>query len=774
MSDKKRVMWLLNHTSARKFEVPMLKECGFNEIFLPKSFPADPGFRSASVDWSEDQYLTIPAEDLALLNNTDWYSGGTRQAWQIANKWFDIVFFIAYDAKLIKNVANHFKGVCVWRVFGLDRTMTYGRYLTLISEGKGAEYIRKMGKRFVFAMAYDHLANIEPAFIRDRASYLPLGMKNTGISNKWTGEEKRILFVCPDIAINPYYNKIYKDFIKNFSDFDYIISGAQAIKVMDKHVLGYVTEDEHNYNMRTSAAMFYHSQEPYHIHYHPFEAIKNGMPLIFMGGGLLDKLGGLNLPGRCENISEAISKFKAIMSGDNKFIQEVKKSQVVLLDAMDYQKIKPYWLEEFPKILALRHNREIIESNNYATKKIAVILPLDYLGGSLRGAILLANALNAGSKDSGDNCKVVFYHLDSKTYCRNMFEDLDDDISIRPFKWKKLDSRQSEKMMNYAGYEDWISTSNEYIIPNDGINYAFDCDLWLIVSDRVESPLLPVRPNVFMIYDYLQRRQDLLDQNINWSFINAARRADKVIVTSEFTYQDALNYAGINKERISKLPMLIPDYTKEEKVSGEPESGQQFARADETITAEGYFIWPTNAAPHKNINEVLEALKIYYEVYDGKYNCIVTGVNTDEMLTLNKERFVEAKKIISTSRKLKRKLSFKGNVSDQEYKSLLELSAFMLHSAHGDNGTFSVIEAAYYNIPSLSNYYPAINEMDRNYDLSLNFYDVFDVHDLASKLKLMEAGHNEIKKKLPGASSLKEHSFKRHSKVYWEELKGLL
>jgi len=49
-----RVMWLLNHTSARKFEIPMLKSIGLNEIFLPKSFPLDPAFRSASIDWSED------------------------------------------------------------------------------------------------------------------------------------------------------------------------------------------------------------------------------------------------------------------------------------------------------------------------------------------------------------------------------------------------------------------------------------------------------------------------------------------------------------------------------------------------------------------------------------------------------------------------------------------------------------------------------------------------------------------------------------------------
>ncbi|HGT9206800.1 TPA: hypothetical protein ACM4J4_004970, partial [Escherichia coli] len=106
-------------------------------------------------------------------------------------------------------------------------------------------------------------------------------------------------------------------------------------KVMDKHVLGFVDYDTHNNNMNKSRVMFYHSQEPNHIHYHPFEAIKNGMPLIFMANGMLDKLGGINLPGRCKTINEAKNKIKRLMDGDRKFTQLVKESQVILLEAMD-------------------------------------------------------------------------------------------------------------------------------------------------------------------------------------------------------------------------------------------------------------------------------------------------------------------------------------------------------------------------------------------------------------------------------------------------------
>ena len=105
-----RVMWLLNHTTARKFEVLMLKRAGVQEIFLPKKIPADPSFRTASLDWSEDQHLTIPNDDLTFLNNADWYYDPGTEAWQIANKHFDVAFFILLRTELFKSMSRHFEG----------------------------------------------------------------------------------------------------------------------------------------------------------------------------------------------------------------------------------------------------------------------------------------------------------------------------------------------------------------------------------------------------------------------------------------------------------------------------------------------------------------------------------------------------------------------------------------------------------------------------------------------------------------------------------------
>ena len=116
-----RVMWLLNHSTARKFEIAMLKTIGFTEIFLPKSFPQEIGFRSGSVDSSHDANLSIPAADLAILNAADWYGEPGRDTWEVANRHFGVLFFTIHRLSFMGRVARHFRGAAILRASGRGR-----------------------------------------------------------------------------------------------------------------------------------------------------------------------------------------------------------------------------------------------------------------------------------------------------------------------------------------------------------------------------------------------------------------------------------------------------------------------------------------------------------------------------------------------------------------------------------------------------------------------------------------------------------------------------
>lgn len=302
-----RCLWLMNHRTLRAFEVPMLVDMGF-EVFCPKMFPYDEGNLSADVTFEYDKTLSIPQEVLDKINEVDFYKGVPKNILDVINEYFDIAF-IGFFPKQLKMLVEGFSGVIVMQPFGLSNGLTYTR---IISDELGVNFLDKiedMGERFIFGQSYENIAEIECRILKNRSMYLPLGLKDAYVKDEWEGGDNRILFVCPRINTSPYFRNIYTTFKKDFEGFDYLIGGAQPIQVRDdKKVAGFIPNEQYTYNMKHLAVMFYHSQEERHVHYHPFEAVKNGMPLIFMSGGILDIMGGKKLPGRCETIKEARKK----------------------------------------------------------------------------------------------------------------------------------------------------------------------------------------------------------------------------------------------------------------------------------------------------------------------------------------------------------------------------------------------------------------------------------------------------------------------------------
>lgn len=770
MSEEKslRVMWLLNHTTARKFEISMLKKIGVNQIFTPKSFPQDQSFRTASIDYSEDASLEIPKDDLAILNATDWYDGVPEATWELANKYFDVIFFLPMNREALDSLSKHFRGIAIWRIYGRDKSASYDLVLNdyIARNGYGGVCIRRMGRRFRFGEAYSHIADTEPPYLRDRRVFLPLGLANAEIKDKWEGKERKIYFVCPEIASSPIYGEIYRNFKKAFEGVPYIVAGAQPISVNDERVLGYVTDDEHAYNMAQSRVMFYHSQEPNHIHYHPFEAIRAGMPLVFMAGGMLDRMGGVGLPGRCKTVVEARRKIEAILAGNQELIQSIRHTQTVLLQSMIPENCEPAWRTGFAQIassLAEVRAEQAMRPSAARKKRIAVVLPVAYRGGSLRGVQALAHAIHMGSHQSGDAAEVVFLHPDEPfVYSDSDFDNFPKEIKRRPFKWRTLSSEEASRAMRYAGYENWRPASEHYLVPEDGIRNLQDCNLWIIVSHRMIYPILPLKPVVLMMYDFLQRYVDVIPQRYELMFLSAVRSAEKILVTSEFTRKDALQYAGIESKKVSKVPMLAPEFEIKREI---------IASLDEK---DSYFIWTTNSTPHKNHKNSLEALHIYYEEMDGTLDCRVTGVNSRNILVDTNPQTDSVAKLFRENKLLKRRVKWMGELPDSAYRKTLANAKFIWHSGKSDNGTFSVIEGACLNVPALSSDYPAMREIDEQFSLRMAWMDPESPRDMAKKLKMMENNIAARRDMLPSEALLRAQSIGNHAKKYWQEVRACL
>jgi glycosyltransferase involved in cell wall biosynthesis len=755
-----RVMWLLNHGAARKFELAMMKSIGINEFFLPKILPQDVGFRSASVDYSEDKNLSIPQADLDVLNAQNWYENPSAEAWDIANKYFDVCFFICHSIGFLAEISRCFKGAAIWRVYGLDRSFSYTKTLKLFDFSN--ESIRKFGGRFWFGMAYEHLATGEIDLLTRSQIFLPLGMSDAVIKDTWVGARKSIFFVCPDIGFNNYYKQIYQSFVCDFDGFDYKIGGAQPIRVDDPRVQGFVSAEEHESNMNDSRVMFYHSQEPNHIHYHPFEAIRSGMPLIFMAGGMLDSMGGLGLPGRCKNIKEAREKIRRILNDDWAFIKKIKDSQNVLLNGMQSDGLRQFWRSGFDRISeGLESCQQQSLSSPLKKKRIAVVVPVEYRGGSLRGAKLLAEAIHLGSENAGEPAEVVFVHLDGEDkYTSDDFEDLAEGVRRRAFNWKILDQASARRAMVYAGNEGWEPEFDRYAIPDDGINQLLDCDIWVFISDRLENPLLPIRPTFYMVFDYLQRYESILPHGADRDFLRTVRKSQGVFVTTNFTGKDASQYAGMPANKVHKVPMLAPF----------------FAEAPLKVSKNRgkYFLWTTNASAHKNHQNAFRALKIYYEEMDGELRCAISGVNTAKMLKSSVAHLKASSTIVNSSHALMDSIDWLGELSEADYKRQVYNAAFVWHAGKIDNGTFSVVEAASLGVPGLSSDYPPMREINAQFSLNLLWMNSSSPRDMAEKLKEMEQSHFSRIANLPSAEVLASQGVENLAADYWRVVRKCL
>jgi glycosyltransferase involved in cell wall biosynthesis len=264
-----------------------------------------------------------------------------------------------------------------------------------------------------------------------------------------------------------------------------------------------------------------------------------------------------------------------------------------------------------------------------------------------------------------------------------------------------------------------------------------------------------------MVYDYLQRYEKVLSKNGDQNFISAVRRAQKVLVTTEFTKQDAIQYAGVEVNRIAKVPMLAPDFSKvEPEIVSTPDHP--------------YFLWTTNAGAHKNHENALKALKFYYETLGGQFFCHVTGVNTENLLERGLPHLKSLSTLVGTSAALKEKVKWLGELPDFEYRCALANATFLWHAGKIDNGTFSVVEAASLGVPALSSNYPAMHEMDVQFSLQLSWMNAADYKEMAHKLKEMELTYLSKKALLPSPEVLAEQGVEKLAAQYWGVIRECL
>src|SRR6185436_780837 len=120
---------------------------------------------------------------------------------------FDVAFFILFRIDALKSMSRHFGGAKIWRTYGLP-DKSYGQIVDWLVRREAPVWSSVTSNNLWFGQAYSHLAAKEPDFIAKKAVFFPAGLADTAIRDEWTGDDKRIFFICPDLAVNDYYENV--------------------------------------------------------------------------------------------------------------------------------------------------------------------------------------------------------------------------------------------------------------------------------------------------------------------------------------------------------------------------------------------------------------------------------------------------------------------------------------------------------------------------------------------------------------------------------------
>ncbi len=819
---KKRILWICNHVTLMDAEVPLLLELGF-EVFVPKKFPKGSEFVSCVSKDIYDPSLTIPPEDLALLNTVDFYEDLFSDAVIDAiNRNFDIAF-VTYYEKPLKLLVRHFPGKIFIRAFGLAGKASYWN---VAREDWGQHFLDQMYSirdRLFFAMSYRNMLKVEKNLFREIAVFLPLRLPETfaqRLKNGYIGTKRQILFVCPKICAVEYYYNVYKSFKRHFWGFPYVIAGNPFGKIADRHLLGYLPRAEFDKVFCESRVMFYHSTSPRHLHYHPLEAIYANQPLIFMSAGMLGQLTPkVKYPGAANSILEAKLKVGRVLMNDRSFIRDIQESQQELLQFFTPEYVKSHWVKSFLPLVEDRTEDPLNKpinvslpadgSNNPVRKEesvkkapspvpaekkehVGLILPVGYRGGTLHAFLEIAKMLKAcgyrvtiGLPDDYLKKDSVFYYPTVMDDALRKLEN-DTDIPIRFYSWEQLSPIQNEDLRMLACLRKKKEPDKLFNgMMNDHVNCFCECDRWLFVSDRLFSGIpMPLRPYSIIVYDFLQRYMPfpLLPPNIENLYLHSTRQAESLFVTNPVTANDMIVYNGIPSRKIFQLPF---EFTAKEMIKYSALNRTPFKNK------RPYIVWACNRAWHKNHVRVLYALIRYYSEFCGKLEVFITGVDTADLDYKNQKKkdkekdekknspafkmpqhVIEFQELFKKNKDiLKKNVHIKGELDRNTYFDLLAGAEFLLLSSISDNGAFGAVEAAWLGVPCASSDYPHMRYMAQYFGITPLWYKGEKIDSITDALNKMPQCSAEYRKTIPSHEKLEALSYEHHQQSIQKTLR---
>ncbi|CAM2939299.1 glycosyltransferase [Paenibacillus sediminis] len=687
----KRILWLLNHDTLSKFELPLIRDLGF-EIFTPKIALKEILQASGSITYDYDHTLTIPEEDLNTLNQYDFCSlvDMPLNIKKIINSYFaTAITYTDTSFSILRKLIHNFEGNIFFRAFGvgLSKFNNYTELIDYYFQRNDKYKLQQISDRFWFSQCYPNLAEVEEDIYKKNAIYMPLGLplEFYDIENQWVGDMNKLLFFCSRIKYVAEAEKVYNEFKRDFRDFDYLIAGNQPVPVDDDKVTGFLEREELNELYRKCKVMYYHSTNPRHLHYHPLEAMIAGMPVVYMDGGLLSFLGGKRQAGRCKDINEARNKVQRILDGDAQLIEDIRQDQKEILYKFSYEFNKEEWENNFLPIVETINSMDI-----NSPKKIAVFTSIEQEKCHLDDSIEMVSMLYQGIIElNAQNRLILNVYKDSHDFENDISELTEKNVTLREYTMESISAEHVSDTLALM-FKNQSLWHDSYLLPVDYAQNYVDADLWLFLDHQIEKPIAPIIP--FGIY--VDNIGDRHYETISSARISNLKNAAFILTNSQQTKIDLIKHLGIKKEKIYRIPFA---YSKR-KLNSQIYQGT------------GYILIEADLNRTELVKKLFDDVNGYFELYRNELNIKIYFNNY--VKDKNGRLFEELNELVQKSDLLKNNISLYVNLEKNEYDALYAHAQKIIIPHNMKNIFYKLAKAAYFSKQIIVNDFPFYKEFE--------------------------------------------------------------
>lgn len=186
---------------------------------------------------------------------------------------------------------------------------------------------------------------------------------------------------------------------------------------------------------------------------------------------------------------------------------------------------------------------------------------------------------------------------------------------------------------------------------------------------------------------------------------HAVKKAKQIIVTSEFTKQDVHKTLGVPLEKMTVV-YQAPFQNEKLKVKREKSNLNKKSDLNKWGINKKYVLYVGNAYPHKNLEGLLKAWKIFEEKYGSDYQLVLVGKKNffyDKLITSSQHHFITTSPHYdNVTMEQCNNIIFTGYVPDEDLAQFYTKASLYVFPSFYEGFGLPPLEAMTYGVPVVS------------------------------------------------------------------------